>query len=74
MRPHTTPCDSMWPHAIPRGHNNAWLLVQVLLASSNQNVSNVPIEQLYAEVLSQAVPMADWPQFVYERLALGGGA
>ena len=42
------------------------MLVKLLL-SHTQSVPNVPIDALYDEVVTTRVPVADWPNFVYQK-------
>lgn len=46
-------------------HNTA-LLVKALL-SRTQAVSNLPIDELYEHVVSHAVPIEEWPQYILQR-------
>ena len=48
--------------------HNTCLLVKLLLSQS-QTVSNVPIDDLYEEVRRKALPMDDWPMFIYSRVS-----
>lgn len=48
--------------------HNTCLLVKLLLSQS-QTVSNVPIDELYEEVVRKAMPMDDWPMYIYQRVS-----
>lgn len=46
--------------------HNTCLLIKVLL-SKHQKVGNLPIDELYDHVCTHAVPIEEWPQFIYRR-------
>ena len=51
-----------------RFFHNTCLLVKVLLAAQTKlKLNNLPIEELYRDVIAKALPVDAWPQYVYER-------
>ncbi len=56
------------PQVNVRFFHNTCLLVKVLLAAQTKvKLNNIPIDELYRDVVAQALPVDAWPQFVYER-------
>jgi hypothetical protein len=49
---------------------NVCLLVKMLLATRT-TPENVLVQDLYAEVQRQRLPVEEWPQFVHRRMARG---
>jgi len=54
--------------ATVRWFHNTCLLVKVLLAAqSNAKLNNIPIDDLYRDVVAKAVPVDSWPNYIYEQ-------
>ena len=47
--------------------HNTCLLIKVLLAERKGVASNLAIDELYEHVVKHAVPIEEWPQFIYRR-------